>query len=607
MSAAETFAPLIGDVATELLGKPDHKSQDCLRWGTRGSFKLDLPKGVWHDKEANVGGGVLDLVMREIGCDKAGALHWLESKGFLKPSERTGPKRYVYRDAEGKVLYAKVRLDLPDRKYTFQHPVGDGWRAGRGGIGAVPYRLPELIAAPADAMIYMAEGESKADKLASWGFIATSHKDWREAYSKHVEGRKVVILPDNDESGREQALDAAKLVKKAGGEPVLVMLPDLPPKGDIIDWKGTREEFKNLVGKAEKEPAQTRPAFSRGISAAALMQKHFEPVNFVIPGLIAEGAYLLAGAPKLGKSWLCYDFALAIASGRPVFGSIPITQGDVLYLALEDSERRLKSRLLKKGIREAPERLTLATEWPSLDDDCIPELAAWADAVERPSLVIVDVLKMVRGATKSTEQIYDADYRAVTGLAKFARDRQIAVLVVHHTRKMASDDPFESISGTNGLTGGVDGAMVLKRDIGTGNTTLYVRGRDIEENETALEFDRDIGTWKRLGAAEEVGRTTERETIMRVLRQSDKPLSARDISDITGKNYDAIRKTLARMAHAGEVDKPARGQYACPNSHNVSNEHDIPNDWDNGTHVTGGIREEGCSVCDGEGCSWCKP
>lgn len=607
MNAAETFAPLIGDVATELLGKPDHKAGDCLRWGTRGSFKLDIPKGVWHDKEANIGGGVLDLVMRERGCDKAGALAWMESKGFLEPAERKEPPRYLYRDADGKVLYAKVRLDLPDRKYTYQHPVGESWKAGRGGIGAIPYRLPELIAAPVDATIYMAEGEAKADKLASWGLIATSHKDWRAAYAKHVEGRSVVILPDNDDPGREQARDAAKLVKKAGGEPILVELPGLPDKGDIIDWKGTREDLAKLISKAKAETPKARPAFARGISAAALMQKHFEPVNFVIPGLIAEGAYLLAGPPKLGKSWLCYDFGLAIASGRPVFGTIPITQGDVLYLALEDSERRLKSRLLKKGIREAPERLTLATEWPSLDEDCIPELEAWADAVERPTLIIIDVLKMVRGATKSTEQIYDADYRAVTGLAKFARERQIAVLVVHHTRKMASDDPFESISGTNGLTGGVDGAMVLKRDIGTGNTTLYVRGRDIEENETALEFDRDIGTWKRLGAAEEVGRTTEREVIMKVLRESDKPLSARDISDITGKSYDAVRKTLARMAHAGEVDKPARGQYACPNGHNVPDHTETATDWDIGTHVTGGNREDSCNACGGVGCDWCKP
>src|SRR5690242_14132037 len=79
-----------------------------------------------------------------------------------------------------------------------------------------------------------------------------------------------------------------------------------------------------------------RPAYQRGISAAALMAKHFDPVNYVIPGLLAEGLTLFAGKPKIGKSWFALDFALWIASGKPVFGAIPVHVGDVIYLALED-------------------------------------------------------------------------------------------------------------------------------------------------------------------------------------------------------------------------------------------------------------------------------
>src|SRR5690348_15505867 len=107
--------------------------------------------------------------------------------------------------------------------------------------------------------------------------------------------------------------------------------------------------------------AWDEPAFRRGISAADLMAKQFDPVNYVVPGLLAEGATLFGGKPKIGKSWMAYDFALAVAGGRPVFGKIPVDQGDVLYLALEDSQRRLKSRMLRKGVRNPPERLTLVT------------------------------------------------------------------------------------------------------------------------------------------------------------------------------------------------------------------------------------------------------
>jgi hypothetical protein len=319
----------------------------------------------------------------------------------------------------------------------------------------------------------------------------------------------------------------------------------------------------------DSKPAHT-PAYLRGISAAALMTKQFEPVNYIVPGLIAEGATLFAGKPKIGKSWMAYDFALGIASGRPVFGSIPVTQGDVLYLALEDSQRRLKSRLLKKGVRVAPERLTLVTEWPGLDDGCIHELEAWADAAERPSLVIVDVLKMVRGQTRNNEGVYDADYRALAGLAKFARDRSIAVLIVHHTRKMEADDPLESVSGTNGLTGAADSVMVLKRDTGTPRCHLYVRGRDIEEAEKAVTFERDTGTWVILGNAHEVGRSDERQAILDVLRRHDKPLSPREVSDILGKNHPAVRQCLIRMWNGGEIDRPARGLYTCHKGHTVT-------------------------------------
>lgn len=360
----------------------------------------------------------------------------------------------------------------------------------------------------------------------------------------------------------------------------------------MSDLKPTDRELARLA-ELRSSPNQGEwierpvPAFRRGITATALMAKHFAPVKYIVPGLLAEGATLFGGKPKIGKSWMAYDFALAVAAGRPVFGSIPVTQGDVLYLALEDSERRLKSRLLKKGIRQPPERLTLATEWPDLDNGCIGELEAWADAVEAPALVIVDVLKMVRGATRSTEQLYESDYRAITGLGRFARERGLSVLIVHHVRKMASDDPLEGLSGTNGLTGAADCVAVLQRDIGTPNCTLYVRGRDVEESEKAVRFDPDIGTWSLLGNADEVGRTTEREEIMASLRECGKPMTAREISDVIGKSYDAVRKTATRMAHNGEIEKTGRGLYACPKCPNVQN----TSQPDNRTDRTGDVLE----------------
>lgn len=346
MNAAETFAPLIGDVATEFFGKPDHKTGDCWRWGTRGSFKLDVHKGVWHDKEANGGGGVLDLVMREVGCDKAGALQWMEKKGFIEPSTRKEPLRYPYRDADGNILYAKVRVDLPDRKYTYQHLVGDTWRPGRGGIGAVPYRLPELLAAPQETVLYMAEGEAKADKLASWGLLATSHKDWRAAYSAHVALRTVIILPDNDDPGREQAQDAASLVRQAGGRPYFVELPDLPHKGDIIDWRGTRDELAKLVDAAIARPiADLKAKPLPGESGPEYwLEAPAPPREFVVDGWIARrAAGLLGGQDGVGKSLLAQQLGTCAGVGRDFVG-LPVKRCRTIYITAEDPSDELQRR-----------------------------------------------------------------------------------------------------------------------------------------------------------------------------------------------------------------------------------------------------------------------
>lgn len=326
------------------------------------------------------------------------------------------------------------------------------------------------------------------------------------------------------------------------------------------------------------------PAYRRAISAADLAKKQFPPTNYVVPGLLAEGGTLFGGKPKIGKSWMAYDFGIAIASGNPVFGSIPVVQGDVLYLALEDNQRRLRSRLLKKGV-VAPERLTLATEWPNLDADCIGELEAWVNAVAKPALVIVDVLKLVRGAPRANETLYDADYRALAGLGAFGRRHAIAVLIVHHVRKMDAEDPLETLSGTNGLTAAADSVMVLKRDGGTGRCILYVRGRDVEESEKAVRFNADNGTWELLGNSADVGRTDERRAILDLLREYAKPLTVREVSDILEKNYDAVRKCLARMWKAGEIEKGGRGSYSCPECP----QHPESPSPDNRTHRTRGM------------------
>lgn len=316
-------------------------------------------------------------------------------------------------------------------------------------------------------------------------------------------------------------------------------------------------------------------ALSKGISAAALMHKTFAPIRWIVPGYLVEGMTLLAGAPKQGKSWLVLGWLIAVANGDYAMGSILCEQGDALGLMLEDNQRRLQRRLRQMQLHDIPERLTLLTEWPTLDDGCIEEIEHWIESSSNPRLIVIDVFARVKGQKRPKEADYDADYRQGAKLQALASKHGVALVVVHHTRKMEADDPFDEVSGTRGLTASADSVLVLKRERGSQKPVLYGRGRDLEELETALQFDKVTGTWSVLGDAWQVADTIERREIQEVLGRSVDPMTPSEIGERLNKSRQNIQKMLAKMLDDGKVDQVRRGHYTLVSSvslasHNVS-------------------------------------
>ena len=298
-------------------------------------------------------------------------------------------------------------------------------------------------------------------------------------------------------------------------------------------------------------------------NAADLRRMKFKEVPFVVVGVIIEGLTILAGRPKIGKSWLALDVCLGVAQGRGVLGNLATTQGDVLYAALEDNPRRLQKRiakLLSPYTAEWPARLTLATSWRRLDAGGVDDIADWAADSSNPRLVVLDTLAGVRPPKQNGEALYDSDYRALVELHRLAAERGFAVLVLHHTRKAEADDPLDTVSGTLGLVGCADTALVLARS--PGGTTLYVRGRDLEEHEDAIVFDRERCTWTIQGEASEVRQSDTRKAIFAALTKSDEPLSPKDVADLIGLHHDNVRQTLRRMTSDGEIFLASRGKYS---------------------------------------------
>jgi hypothetical protein len=301
------------------------------------------------------------------------------------------------------------------------------------------------------------------------------------------------------------------------------------------------------------------------IDAQTLLGLEFPPINFVLPGYIAEGLTLLGGRPKLGKSWMALGCCIAAASGGTYLGQ-ECEPGDVIYLALEDNRRRLKDRirtLLYQPFKSAhPDlsRLSLVTEAPRINAGLIESLDIWRTSVTNPRLVVIDTLAMVRPPKGRNQDSYDADYAALSPLQKWAGEHRLAVVVVTHVRKMEASDPLEMISGTNGITGASDSILVLNRD--SDGPKLYGRGRDIEDIEKALRFE--SGRWTVLGDADEVRRSDQRKKILAAFDEAQTVLSPKEISVAAGLKPENVKYLLRKMVEAGELEKLAYGSYRPP-------------------------------------------
>ena len=309
---------------------------------------------------------------------------------------------------------------------------------------------------------------------------------------------------------------------------------------------------------------RTLHPFADAWPADKLLATEFPEPRWAVAGVIPEGLSMLAGAPKVGKSWLALGTAIAVASGGHALGAIPCDPGPVLYLALEDNPRRLQRRIrqILDG-QPAPADLHLATHCPPLPAGGAEDICGWLQHHREARMVVIDVFAKVRGQVAGSNAYAD-DYRA-TGIAKHIADQYgVAVVLVHHVRKMGAEDFLEQLSGTNGIAGAADTIHVLQRGRGDADGILHTTGRDVEETTRAMTFRPATGTWHLLdGPALDHSVHQTRALILRHVRARP-GASPKEIADATGLDPSLTRRTCARMAQDGHLIKVADGQYTAP-------------------------------------------
>ena len=220
-------------------------------------------------------------------------------------------------------------------------------------------------------------------------------------------------------------------------------------------------------------------------SCEEIMSTAYKPLEYCIDGLLTQGLYILAGAPKVGKSWLALDICLSVAKGEDVLKH-QTHIGTALYLCLEDSYHRIQNRLYELT-DEPTENLYFAIMAESLGNGLENQIEKFKSEHPDTKLIVIDTLQMVRNEKDCG---YGADYKELSILKALADKLAITILLVHHTRKCYDSDPFNMISGSTGLRGCADGALVLiEKDRATHEATLYCEGRDIESRELKLQLN----------------------------------------------------------------------------------------------------------------------
>ena len=525
------FAALVEPIARHFWGEPNKalSTKTELRWGSQGSRAvfLDGP-GNWKDFETDVGGGVIDLVMTEGKCTKAEAIAWLEGEDFIEKREQshsgssgrqearpvehvpqreetpasepapegkpTAVKGYRYTDGDGNPLYEVIRYQfkLPDGswllnsagnpKKTFRQRRPDGrggylWNLD--GVGHTIYRRQEVDIAIAEGRaIFLVEGEKDVETLEAWGLVATTNsggaKHWTPDMAKLLTGADVVIIPDNDDAGREGAELKAKSLKGIARRIRMLDLaahvPGLPPKGDVTDWReqmgGTASklgEILNTLPDYRPRPPQSKFNAMAVKDAIKFAGDH----EWLVDDLIElHGTASFSGNSQSGKTFQVIELAFCVATGRNFWGR-KVKQGLVVYQVGEGEEgfmKRLAGYFKDRGIDDMsdlpivilPKKINLF----AADDDAtnlIAEAKAWEEYYGIPlRLVVIDTFNK---ATRGANEISGQDIGKINErLERIQAECRCCVAVVDHLSKGGT------VRGHGSKTGDITNMILVEKD-----------------------------------------------------------------------------------------------------------------------------------------------
>lgn len=288
-------------------------------------------------------------------------------------------------------------------------------------------------------------------------------------------------------------------------------------------------------------------------TVADLLSAQFPEPQWAVPGLLPTGLVVLAGRPKLGKSWLSLQMAVAVGSGGVVLGR-RVDRGKVLYLALEDNPRRIQDRLTKQRTTKAAD-VDFRFEWPALvgKNGAQPGTTALLEAISENDygLIVIDTISRALG---HADQLDQADMNVAFGsLQRMAMERDVCLLLVDHHRKSAGGvgDVIDDVMGATSKVGVADAAIGIYRERGKSDAILKVSGRDVDDQELAINFDRDLFSWQLLGTAAGVKSESVQSNILTAIKELGGKATVAKVAEWLKKDRSNTHKEMTELVNKG--------------------------------------------------------
>ena len=554
---------LLPAIAERFLGEPDSRIGTVLRYGNHGSLALDLGKGTWFDHENDIGGGVVDLLLREVPelakAEPGAIADYLHKEFDLEKREngarydleglRTPPTprkvvaTYQYRDENGAVLYEIDRIEWIEngkRQKTFrQHQVKDGQRLpNKGDARSVLWRLPEILAST--GLVIIGEGEKTVQALVEHGLNATTcdggSKNWTLEHSASLKDRDVLILPDNDDAGRAHADQVAASLKDFAATVRILKLPDLPHKGDAYDWFKAGHTAQELRDLSASVPVAELQAITPIPVMSMLEVMAMPPNEWLVEGQIPQKSVsAIYGPSGSGKTFLALDMMLSVAHDQEWQGNY-VREGAVFYIAGEGVSglrKRLHAWHTHHQIKPDAPFYVIGQAVILNSTQAIDDLIQTIDQVragQQVQAVVFDTLARCFGGDENDAGPMGEAIRAMDLIKRYF---DCAVVAVHHTGKAVD----KGLRGSSALLGALDSSLLVQRD----DQFLKVKMDKQKDDEELAE------QWFAMDQVEFQAHALDDPETSLVLTRTGQRQSGPKMTANEKQVYDALVKTIDRL------------------------------------------------------------